>query len=40
VPSLFPESFRMGGVVPVYFEAAAVITVLGRVKVKLDIRER
>src|ERR1700761_5818264 len=27
-PGLFPESMRMGGAVPVYFEAAAVITVL------------
>jgi Cu+-exporting ATPase len=28
VPSIFPGSFRMGGAVAVYFEAAAVITVL------------
>ena len=27
-PGLFPESLRTDGVVPVYFEAAAVITVL------------
>ena len=40
VPSLFPESFRMGGVVPVYFEAAAVITVLVLLGQVLELRAR
>jgi Cu+-exporting ATPase len=40
VPSLFPESFRMGGVVPVYFEAAAVITVLVLLGQVLELKAR
>ena len=40
VPCLFPESFRMGGVVPVYFEAAAVITVLVLLGQVLELRAR
>ena len=39
-PSLFPASFRMAGVVPVYFEAAAVITVLVLLGQVLELRAR
>ena len=39
-PSLFPESFRMAGVVPVYFEAAAVITVLVLLGQVLELKAR
>jgi P-type Cu+ transporter len=40
-PSLFPEGFReMGGSVPVYFEAAAVITVLVLLGQVLELRAR
>jgi P-type Cu+ transporter len=41
VPNLFPPSFRtMGGVVPVYFEAAAVITTLVLLGQVLELRAR
>ncbi len=40
MPSLFPESFRMGGVVAVYFEAAAVITVLVLLGQVLELKAR
>ena len=41
VPSLFPAGFRqMGGTVPVYFEAAAVITVLVLLGQVLELRAR
>jgi Cu+-exporting ATPase len=40
VPSLFPASFRMAGVVPVYFEAAAVITVLVLLGQVLELKAR
>ena len=40
VPSLFPDSFHMGGVVPVYFEAAAVITVLVLLGQVLELKAR
>jgi len=40
VPSLFPESFRMDGSVPVYFEAAAVITVLVLLGQVLELKAR
>jgi len=40
VPSIFPESFRMGGVVAVYFEAAAVITVLVLLGQVLELKAR
>ena len=40
-PSIFPLGFReMGGVVPVYFEAAAVITVLVLLGQVLELRAR
>jgi Cu+-exporting ATPase len=39
-PSIFPESFRMGGVVPVYFEAAAMITVLVLLGQVLELKAR
>ncbi|HEX8300046.1 heavy metal translocating P-type ATPase [Sphingomonas sp.] len=40
-PSLFPASFRtMGGAVPVYFEAAAVITALVLLGQVLELRAR
>jgi P-type Cu+ transporter len=40
-PGLFPASFRtMGGVVPVYFEAAAVITTLVLLGQVLELRAR
>ncbi len=40
VPGLFPESFRHGGQVPVYFEAAAVITTLVLLGQVLELRAR
>lgn len=41
VPGVFPASFRgMGGVVPVYFEAAAVITTLVLLGQVLELRAR
>ena len=41
VPGSFPEGFRgMGGAVPVYFEAAAVITVLVLLGQVLELRAR
>lgn len=41
LPGLFPESFRaMGGEVPIYFEAAAVIIVLVALGQVLEIRAR
>jgi Cu+-exporting ATPase len=39
-PSLFPASFRMGGSVAVYFEAAAVITVLVLLGQVLELKAR
>src|ERR1700733_12696226 len=39
-PALFPASMRMDGVVPVYFEAAAVITVLVLLGQVLELRAR
>lgn len=39
-PGIFPESFRMGGAVPVYFEAAAVITTLVLLGQVLELRAR
>jgi Cu+-exporting ATPase len=39
-PGLFPESLRTDGVVPVYFEAAAVITVLVLLGQVLELRAR
>jgi Cu+-exporting ATPase len=39
-PGLFPESLRHGGVVPVYFEAAAVITTLVLLGQVLELRAR
>src|SRR6201995_400750 len=39
-PGMFPEAFRMGGAVAVYFEAAAVITVLVLVGQVLELRAR
>jgi P-type Cu+ transporter len=39
-PGLFPESFRMGGAVAVYFEAAAVITTLVLLGQVLELRAR
>jgi Cu+-exporting ATPase len=39
-PGIFPEMFRMGGSVPVYFEAAAVITVLVLLGQVLELRAR
>ena len=40
IPSLFPSSFRMGGTVAVYFEAAAVITVLVLLGQVLELKAR
>jgi len=40
VPRLFPATFRMDGVVPVYFEAAAVITVLVLLGQVFELRAR
>jgi Cu+-exporting ATPase len=40
MPSLFPESFRMGSAVAVYFEAAAVITVLVLLGQVLELKAR
>jgi Cu+-exporting ATPase len=40
VPGLFPESFREAGRVPVYFEAAAVITMLVLLGQVLELRAR
>jgi Cu+-exporting ATPase len=40
VPSLFPEKFRMDGAVPIYFEAAAMITVLVLLGQVLELRAR
>ena len=40
VPSLFPKSFRSGDVVDVYFEAAAVITVLVLLGQILELKAR
>jgi Cu+-exporting ATPase len=39
-PSIFPEAFRMDGSVAVYFEAAAVITVLVLLGQVLELRAR
>jgi Cu+-exporting ATPase len=39
-PSLFPENLRQDGVVPVYYEAAAVITVLVLLGQVLELRAR
>ncbi len=39
-PELFPESFREHGSVPVYFEAAAVITTLALLGQVLELRAR
>ena len=39
-PNLFPDSFREGGVVAVYFEAAAVITTLVLLGQVLELRAR
>jgi P-type Cu+ transporter len=39
-PGLFPESLQQGGVVPVYYEAAAVITVLVLLGQVLELRAR
>ncbi len=39
-PGIFPEAFRMDGAVAVYFEAAAVITVLVLVGQVLELRAR
>ena len=40
VPGLFPETFRVGGHVPVYFEAAVVIVALVFVGQVLELRAR
>jgi len=39
-PGLFPESFRIGGEIGIYFEAAAVITVLVLLGQVLELRAR
>ena len=39
-PALFPDALKMDGVVPVYFEAAAVITVLVLLGQVLELRAR
>jgi Cu+-exporting ATPase len=39
-PGLFPESLRQDGIVPVYYEAAAVITVLVLLGQVLELRAR
>ncbi|HKX06579.1 MAG TPA: heavy metal translocating P-type ATPase [Stellaceae bacterium] len=40
MPSLFPADLRQGGMVPVYYEAAAVITVLVLLGQVLELRAR
>jgi Cu+-exporting ATPase len=40
IPGIFPASLRMDGVVPVYFEAAAVITVLVLLGQVFELRAR
>jgi len=40
VPGLFPEGLRQGGMVPVYYEAAAAITVLVLLGQVLELRAR
>ena len=40
LPGLFPDSFRMNGVVAVYFESAAVITVLVLLGQVLELKAR
>ncbi len=40
LPGIFPESFREAGVVPVYFEAAAVITTLVLLGQVLELKAR
>ncbi len=40
LPSLFPEGLRQDGIIPVYFEAAAVITVLVLLGQVLELRAR
>ena len=40
LPGVFPESFREAGVVPVYFEAAAVITTLVLLGQVLELKAR
>jgi Cu+-exporting ATPase len=40
VPGIFPNTLKMDGVVPVYFEAAAVITVLVLLGQVLELRAR
>jgi Cu+-exporting ATPase len=40
LPGLFPDAVRMGGVVPVYYEAAAVITVMVLIGQVLELRAR
>jgi Cu+-exporting ATPase len=40
LPRIFPESFREAGVVPVYFEAAAVITTLVLLGQVLELKAR
>jgi Cu+-exporting ATPase len=39
-PALFPENFRQDGVIPVYYEAATVITVLVLLGQVLELRAR
>jgi P-type Cu+ transporter len=40
LPGVFPMSIRMGGAVPVYFEAAAIITALALLGQVLELRAR
>ena len=40
LPGIFPESFREAGIVPVYFEAAAVITTLVLLGQVLELKAR
>ncbi|MFN2507484.1 MAG: HAD-IC family P-type ATPase, partial [Chthoniobacterales bacterium] len=40
LPSVFPESFRVGGKIGIYFEAAAVITVLVLLGQMLELKAR
>ena len=40
MPQIFPESFQAGGIVPVYFEAAAVIIVLVLLGQILELKAR
>jgi Cu+-exporting ATPase len=40
LPGIFPMSLRMGGAVPVYFEAAAIITALALLGQVLELRAR